>query len=56
MEVKMSTFVPTAAAKRWKNSSARFRLESRKVPQRNATAAAMAPARTQDTEEVKNSK
>jgi len=56
MAAKMPTFVPTAAAKRWKNSSVRFRLESRKGPLKNATAVAMAPVRTQDTEEIKSSK
>jgi hypothetical protein len=54
MAAKMPTLVPTAAAKKWKNSSVRFRLESRKVPRKNATAAATIPARTQDTEEIKN--
>jgi hypothetical protein len=50
MAAKMPTFVPIAVVKRWKNSSAHFRLESRKGPRKNATAAAMAPARTQDTD------
>jgi len=53
---KMPTFVPTAAIKRWKNSSAHFHLESRKGPRKNATAAATIPARTQDTGEVKSLK
>jgi len=56
MAAKMLMFVATAAAKRWKNSSARFLLESRKEHRRNAMAAAMAPARTQDTKEIKSSK
>ncbi len=49
-------FVSIAAAKIWKNSSARFHLESRKAYRRNATAAAIIAVHIRDTEKIKGQK